>query len=56
MLAKLTLYRHSDKVTSLSLYDLRAQIIRDRFAGPENVDAPPKRRGLDPEAMRVPPK
>jgi len=56
MIAKLTPYRHSDKTTNISLYYLRAQIIRDGSPGLEHVDALLRLRGLDPAAMHVPTK
>ena len=56
MINKLTPYRHSDKTTNISLYYLRAQIIRDGLEGLEHVDALLKLRGLDPGAMHVPTK
>lgn len=53
---KLTPYRHSDKSINISLYYLRAQIIREGLDGLAHVDALLKQRGCDPAALRVPPK
>ena len=53
---KLTPYRHSDKSINVSLYYLRAQIIREGLDGLAHVDALLKQRGCDPEALHVPPK
>ena len=55
-IAKLQPYRHSDKSINVSLYYLRAQIIREGLEGLAHVDALLQLRGLDPGAMRVPPK
>lgn len=56
MIKKLTPHRHSDKTTNVSLYYLRAQIIRDGLEGLEHVDALLRLRGIDPDALRVPEK
>lgn len=56
MINKLTPHRHSDKTTNVSLYYLRAQIIRDNLEGLEHVDALLRLRGLNPDALHVPEK
>ena len=54
MITKLKPYRHSDETTNVSLYYLRAQVIRDGLEGLGHVNALLRLRGLDPEAVKVP--
>jgi len=54
MITKLKPYRHSDETTNVSLYYLRAQIIRDGLEGLGHVNALLRLRGLDPDAVKVP--
>lgn len=54
MIEKLKMERHSEKTINVSLYYLRAQIIRNEADGLEYVEALMRLRGLDLDAMKVP--
>lgn len=54
MIKKLKMERHSDKTINVSLYYLRARIIRDHLDGLEHVEALMRLRGLDLDAVKVP--
>ena len=54
MIKKLKMERHSDDTINVSLYYLRAQIIRNGSDGLEHVEALMKMRGLDLDAVKVP--
>lgn len=56
MIKQLKMNRHSDESINISLYYLRAQIIRGPLDGLEHVEALMKLRGLDLEALPVPEK
>lgn len=56
MLRKIRLDKHSDETTNVSLYYLRAQIIREGLEGLHHVEALMRLRGLDPESIHVPQK
>lgn len=56
MIKQLKIGRHSDETINISLYYLRAQIIRDGDSGLEHVEALMCQRGLDLDALHVPPK
>ena len=56
MIKKLKMHRHSDETINISLYYLRAQIIRDGADGLEHVEALMKLRGLALDALPVPEK
>lgn len=56
MIKQLKMNRHSDETINISLYYLRAQIIREGADGLEHVEALMKLRGLDLDALPVPEK
>ncbi|WP_143152607.1 hypothetical protein [Marivita hallyeonensis] len=56
MIKKLKIGRHSDETINISLYYLRAQIIRNDADGLEHVEAIMRLRGLALDALSVPEK
>lgn len=56
MIKNIRLDKHGDETTNVSLYCLRAQIIREGIEGLHHVEALMRLRGLDPEAIHVPKK